>query len=488
MLTQEADQSPGRDVAAPSRPDAWFRPALALVAAGGMVWRLIYLFTSKVDQRPVIEQGDAFWYVTTARSLARGMLYENSFTHLPTAEHPPLTPLVLVPAARLSGEGVMTHRLTMVLLGTLVIVVIGLAGRRLAGPVAGLGAAVVAALLPSLWINDVLVMSETVTALVTAGVIWAGIVLAERPTTRLAAGAGALCGLAALTRAETALLLPLMVWVVIVLADELSWARRLALVGVSGAATFLVLAPWIGLNLTRFEEPVAISTNDGITLAGANCDTTYRGDLKGGWVLIPCASDIYAEIDAEKPPVATPVDPTEKPCLDDFQKQQPCLDPSQINTRMRSEAFGYISDHLDEVPGVMVARNARVWGFYGREQAVFSGAGEGRPTWASRLAFITTWAMIPVSIGGLVLLRRRRTPLAPFLAPLATVVLTATLFTGLTPRIRVPWDVASCLLAGVVIAAALDRWQHRGGTSPAADGPSEADERSDDSEPTIADV
>ena len=40
-----------------------------------------------------------------------------------------------------------------------------------------------------------------------------------------------------------------------------------------------------------------------------------------------------------------------------------------------------------------------------------------------------------------------------------TVVVTASLFTGLTPRIRVPWDVASCLLAGVVVAKLLQRYR-----------------------------
>lgn len=485
VLMQQLDDSPSLDAAPSSSTERWFRPGLAVVAIVGLVWRLIYLFTSKVDNSPVVDQGDAFWYVTTARSLSRGMLFRNSFTHLPTAEHPPLTPLVLVPAARLSG-GVMAQRLTMVLLGTAVIVVVGLAGRRLRGPVAGLAAAVAAASLPSLWINDVLVMSETLTALVTAGVIWAGIVLAQRATTRLAAGAGALCGLAALARAETALLLPLMIWVIIALSHDLAWSRRLALMGSATAGAILVMAPWIGLNLTRFEEPVAISTNDGVTLAGANCDAMYRGELKGGWVLIPCVSDIYAELDSEKGPAEALADPTEKPCLDAFQKQRPCLDPSQINKRMRSEGIGYIRDHLDEVPGVMLARNARVWGFYGRAQAVYAGVGEGRPPWASRLAFTTTWAMLPVSIGGLVLLRRRRIALAPFLAPLAIVVVTASLFTGLTPRIRVPWNVASCLLAGVVFATILDHFQGRTTAPPTTNGQHGSEHPGPVGEPTDA--
>ena len=42
------------------------------------------------------------------------------------------------------------------------------------------------------------------------------------------------------------------------------------------------VAPWALYNLARFDRPVLLSTNDGTTLLGANCDTTYYDDL-GGW-------------------------------------------------------------------------------------------------------------------------------------------------------------------------------------------------------------
>ena len=54
------------------------------------------------------------------------------------------------------------------MLGVATVAVIGIAGRRLAGPLAGLVAAAIAAVYPNLWINDSLVMSESLALLIVA--------------------------------------------------------------------------------------------------------------------------------------------------------------------------------------------------------------------------------------------------------------------------------------------------------------------------------
>ena len=48
----------------------------------------------------------------------------------------------------------------------------------------------------------------------------------------------------------------------------------------------------------------------------------------------------------------------------------------------------------------------------------------------------------------------------PFVASLLIVVVVSTAFYGLV-RFRLPYDLASCLLGGVVVAAALDRYGPR---------------------------
>ena len=38
-----------------------------------------------------------------------------------------------------------------------------------------------------------------------------------------------------------------------------------------------MIGPWVGFNLSRFHDTTFVSTNDGIALAGSNCDTVYSG-------------------------------------------------------------------------------------------------------------------------------------------------------------------------------------------------------------------
>ncbi len=60
------------------------------------------------------------------------------------------------------------------------------------------------------------------------------------------------------------------------------WSRRLGYLGLAALAV-VVLAPWTVYNVGRFDEPVWVSTNDGLTLIGANCDRQYDGPDPGLW-------------------------------------------------------------------------------------------------------------------------------------------------------------------------------------------------------------
>ena len=95
----------------------------------------------------------------------------------------------------------------MTLLGIATIAVIGLVGRRLAGPVVGLVAAGIAAVYPNLWINDSLVMSESLA--VPARRRWrcsSRSTLDDDPAPGAPRVLGVLVGLACLTRSELGLL------------------------------------------------------------------------------------------------------------------------------------------------------------------------------------------------------------------------------------------------------------------------------------------
>jgi len=259
------------------------------------------------------------------------------------------------------------------------------------------------------------------------------------------------------------LFLPFMVWPIVLADRRLDWRRRLGLAAVAAAATAAVVAPWALSNLGRFDEPVTISTNDGLTLLGSNCDATWHGRLAGGWVLTPCVDDFYATVDDRKgPPTGrerpVPADMAgpSRPCVDQNQKRPPCWDESTLAKVMRGEALDYARDHLGGLPRMVAIRNARVWGVNRFDQAVGTGRFEGRLQWATRWGFYGTWLLVPVSIAGAVVLYRRRRPLVPFVASIAVVVVVTSVFYGLV-RFRIPYDVASCLLGGAAIAALVER-------------------------------
>ena len=103
-------------------------------------------------------------------------------------------------------------------------VLIGLLGRRVGGDAVGLVAAGIAAVSPNIWVNDGLVMSETVTNLTVVGALLLAFAAYDRPSTRRFAALGAMCGLAALARAELLLFVPL-------LAVPIAWQGAGALAG-----------------------------------------------------------------------------------------------------------------------------------------------------------------------------------------------------------------------------------------------------------------
>lgn len=411
-----------------------FEPALATVAGVALLSRIAYtLISHGRGDRNLFNEGDAFYYATVADNLAAGKWFVNPFSGAPAADHPPLTVLVLGPTARMFPDNVLALRLTMSVIGVLAVVVIGLAARELAGRTAGIVAALVATANPNLWMNDAVVMSESISALLIALLIWSGIRLARGPTTTRAAVSGALCGLAVLARAEVGLYLPFMIVPILAAAGALARRERLARMVLAAGVTVAVIAPWALWNLSRFEDPVLVSTNDGITLYGANCPVTYDSGLVGSWSL----GCVLRSFDDD-------------------------LDASENSTRQRSLAVRYAREHLGSVPKVVLAREGRTFGFWRPDQSAYAGRGEGRPRLASWAGYFAFWALVPVGIAGAVALRRRRTSVVPFAASLATVVVVSAAFYGI-PRFRLPLDVALCLLAG---AAVTFRRRRRGEQAP----------------------
>ena len=434
---------------------ASFRLQLVVIAAAGLALRVIYVILAKRDQTlDSLDNfpGDQFYYSLAADALSKGDgfvspwhdvslalgLVEVGSGPAHAADHPPLTAIVAAPASLLPGgrgDHLFEQRFIMCLVGAATIVMVGLLGRQVAGRAVGLIAAGIAAVYPAFWINDGLVMAESLTVLLIAGTLWTGLRYRTSPSGRLAIQLGAWIGFAALARAES-LMLVVLLMVPLVLLSHSRWREWFRALVVSGALTALVISPWVIPNLVRFDEPVLMSTNDGITLIGANSPQTYTGEAIGFWSL-EYADRLGAGI----------------PELQE-------ADPSEQSRIWRSEAFSYIGDNLDDLPRVMAARLGRLWSVFRPLQMSDFNTGEGREIWASNLAFVGFWVAVPLALVGWWRLGRDQLTRWPFAVLALHVSLIGALSYGI-PRFRAPAEIAVVVCAAIAI-----HWLGNLGTCP----------------------
>jgi 4-amino-4-deoxy-L-arabinose transferase-like glycosyltransferase len=426
-----------------------FALALGIVVFGALLLRVV--FTVAVTAEPEDHPYDALYYVTQSQAIVDGDGFQQPFVEQPDAHHPPLTTLAVVPATALFGvpDDTLPQRLTMCLIGAAAVGVIGLLGRRVAGDAVGLTAAVLAAVYPNLFINDGIVMAESLTALLVATVLLLAYRLREDRTAAVAAGLGVACGLAALTRAELVLLLLAVAIPAALGAARTEWRAHARTCGIVVGVALVVMAPWVIRNLVAFDEPATLSTGDGAVLLGANCDQAYSGPLIGVWSL-ECSTAAREVSDAAA--------------------------ESRVQ---RDAAFDYIGDHVDRVPVVVAARLGRAFDVFRPFQTADFGALEGRSRTAAVVGIVMYWLLIPFVIAGVVLARRRRFVVWPLLVPFAIVVVVVVLGYGI-PRFRVPAEPSIVVLASVGLVAAWRRLTGRGDQS------SESPEPSPDPASTIA--
>jgi 4-amino-4-deoxy-L-arabinose transferase-like glycosyltransferase len=314
--------------------------------------------------------------------------------------------------------------------GITLVWLLGRLGTRLGGIRVGLFAAGIAAVAPNLWMNDGLVMSESVSMLLVGCVLWFALDAVDRGDRRAHVALGAVLGLAALARSELALLIPfVLVWLGV--SRHRRGERPLPAVVPAAAVAALVLLPWIAFNLSRFEKPVLLTTNDGTTWLGANCPDTYHGNQIGGWTVVCVLGDPAYLMDEE---------------------------PSVRSARQRSLAVDYVRDNLGSVPKVVAARLGRTLDLYGLHDLVAQDVGEERPRWAAWAGIVSFWSMAVASVFGARLLRRRDRWL--LLLPMVVVICTTVLFYG-GHRIRSSAEPSLVLFTALALSEAARRWRPR---------------------------
>ena len=199
------------------------------------------------------------------------------------------------------------------------------------------------------------------------------------------------------------------------------------------------MAPWTLYNVARFERPVLLSTNDGTTLLGANCDTTYYVDI-GGWD-IRCLAPV----------------PTDEP----------------IDASVRSVARRDHRRRLHRRPPRPAARRRRRPRSAGSSTSTGCGSlvaldrGEEKAEWAVWAGIVAWWVLavaVDRRLGGARATRRRIAGAIRarwwLVVPLGAVLVTTVLFYG-AHRIRAPAEPVVVVLAAVGLVAAWDRVRSR---------------------------
>jgi 4-amino-4-deoxy-L-arabinose transferase-like glycosyltransferase len=420
-----------------------FRGTLLVIVALGFAWRIVYILVWRRAALPM--DGDGYYYSAGANLLAQGKGFLDPFAliayhvHAQSANHPPLYELWLAIPSVLTGghASQLTDLLWSAVLGTATIALIGVTGREIAGPRVGLIAAGIAAAYPNLWVHDGGLLSETMAIFTATLVILLAYRLARAPSIGRAVALGAAVGAAALARSELILALPLILVPVLLRARAVPMARRIRLVVIGGATTAVVLAPWIGYNLTRFDEHVLLSSQLGGTLAAANCDRTYYGpDM--GFKSFPCASDyIRRARSADK-------------------------DESVRDARIEEQVTPYVRAHITRLPVVIVVRWLREVGMWRPlDDIPHDMQYWQRERWAAQASMVSWYPVAGLAIAGALVLRRRRVSLLP-LAAVCGAVMLAVGMTFAQTRYRAPMEVPIVLLAAVGVDALWRRYeQHR---------------------------
>jgi 4-amino-4-deoxy-L-arabinose transferase-like glycosyltransferase len=444
------------------RDSRGFLVALGAIALVAFAVRVVFIVA--VDPT-VPALGDASAYRLLAEQLAHGQGYIRPFDNLllhvqrPTAEYPPLFPLLLSLPVRAGLHSVEQLRVFVAFVGAGTVALVGLLGRRVASPAVGVIAAALAAVYPMLFLGEATLMAESLYVALVTTVLLAAYRAFDHPTPVRFVVLGLAIGLATLTRAEGFLLgivvvIPLALWL-----RDLPRRERVGGAAIALGIAVAVLLPWTIRNLARFHTLVPVSNNVSTLVDGANCDATYHGPQIGLW------RETFSQNDTRSATV-----PQAQACFEGFDIADPHFDEARAARTHTRAGLSYARDHLSALPKVAAVRVLRTWGAYAPRQQIDFESLEGRPrAWQLR-GTVMYWILVPFAIAGAFVLRRRGRLLWPLAATAVTVTIVAAATYG-QQRFRIAAEPAILVLGAVALDAISTAWRSR---RPGSDRPTDS--------------
>ena len=262
----------------PSFEQRW----LVVVFALALVIRVAYAFLApQVDPFLIQDElhGDAADYDLLAQNLIQGRGFTEYPPYEPTSFRAPLYSFFLAGVYLIFGHSLTAVRLVQALLGALVCLFSVQIAARLFGSKVALFTGLGVALHPLMIYFGAWIITDTLFLALFTGTVLMALKLVEHPRAVAAVGTGACLGLSILTRPQSVLMLPLLLFWFILRSKETGLRAWLAPALLFVIATIAVLIPWTLRNYIVHGEWIFVSTQGGYTFNGANNPYAFGGHV-----------------------------------------------------------------------------------------------------------------------------------------------------------------------------------------------------------------
>ena len=428
VATSVVDESAARSVS-PGRGGR-FSIILSIEVAVAVLARTAYALTIG---RHLTLGLDSIAYELLGGTLAAGGGYSNPVLYLfhgtttATANFVPGYPLFLAGLVKIHVTSSTGFRLVGALCGGVTVLLTGLFGRRVTGRSSvGLVAAGLVAVSPALIASDGSIMSETIAVPLTAGLLLAAAWASASSSVLRWIPVGLLAGIMCLVRSEDLLTAVVIVPLAVLAAPGTPIGKRAMQMAAALLVVAAVLTPWLVRNYEKFDHRIVLSTNEGKTLAGANCPSVYYGHLLGYW---------------------------DNSCVGPGASAT--SDEAEYNKVLSAQGKSYIKAHLSRVPLIVGVRVLRAWGLYEPLQQAQLEVVQSRSIGWQQLVWPTSLIVLFLGIPGMLLLRKDRLALVLVAGPMAVATIVVATSFG-NPRYLVSATPALSVAAAVTVMALND--------------------------------
>ena len=367
----------------------------------------------------------------------------------PSAYTQPLYGWFLIPVYWIFGRSWESIGIAQIVLAVVTAWLVYEIGRRVIGRRAGLAGAAIATLNPYLVWHDVHVNREIVDQVCAAALVLLTLMVAERPSRKLAALLGVVTGLALLGNSRL-VFVPILC--ALYLAVRLPRARATAIVcGLVLVGAGVVVAPWLIRN--KLDVGCWTITTDGRAMWKANNPRTYGLLSSGQWI-----DNVGQNVPRPPPPGYLTPDEAHGIYERTQHRVKPYPDECLEMTFYENLALDWMRDHPGDKTKLAALSAKLLW-----QPSVFETS--GRPGAGTKLDIgrrivepVYMWILYALALAGLFVARRAFVGLA--LALLAYNTAVALVFVGAT-RYRVAWDFLLAILAAAALARLAERVRPR---------------------------